>query len=547
MGGPQVPPAAPAERRAPLFSDMFSVLVGPRDKQNSPSPKETARSSMSLLTDPGNGGPAAQDLPAPILPPSFPKVLSLEVVRSLHLPNMRGGLTALEKKRDAASSTEMTTSAPVPTPNQGDKDAALSLVWNFMSIAPWQPAAPDGSLPPTVEPPVSPDMSGPTPAVRSTAYAALAAPLPTSGSHQIGPLPLQTISAIRPESRFAPEATLIATDQVPQNPEAALAVSPNAPTYADGKNPLPQPAPVMTPPAAFSAGTDLTAPVPPVPAQASPRERPDIPASNPAAGWEDSRQLNLAFAARLVPLPPPDIVPLSSPPGTDPSVPAAKQESVAPLSTVAAKAHAEISAHPVLKNVESERARKTADLAAAAVLKATNPELQPVEIPRDNSQPAQETAAPEPGQPPVRTENQPLPEPAPAAGQARNFQFRVSEGGKRVDVRLTERGGEVHVSVRTPDAKLAGALREDLPVLSAKLEQSGFRAETWRPGMSTPPPHFRADETGFSNTPHGQNPPPRQGSQEQQQAPPRRPKPSQAESATTSQRKEFSWHISQLR
>jgi hypothetical protein len=140
-----------------------------------------------------------------------------------------------------------------------------------------------------------------------------------------------------------------------------------------------------------------------------------------------------------------------------------------------------------------------------------------------------------------------LPEPAPAAGAARDIQFRVNQGGQRVDVRLTERGGEVHVSVRTPDAQLAGSLREDLPVLSAKLEQSGFRAETWGPAMSTPPLHSGADETGFSNTPHdGQNPPPRQGGQEQQQAPPRRPKPSLAESATTSQRKDFSWHISQL-
>jgi hypothetical protein len=140
-----------------------------------------------------------------------------------------------------------------------------------------------------------------------------------------------------------------------------------------------------------------------------------------------------------------------------------------------------------------------------------------------------------------------MPEPASAAGPLRDIQFRVNQGGQRVDVRLTERGGEVHVSVRTPDAQLAGTLREDLPLLSAKLEQTGFRAETWRPGMSTPPPHFGANETGSSNTRHdGQNPPPRQGGQEQQQAPPRRPKPPLAESATTSQRKEFSWHISQL-
>jgi hypothetical protein len=214
---------------------------------------------------------------------------------------------------------------------------------------------------------------------------------------------------------------------------------------------------------------------------------------------------------------------------------------------VPAPSHAETGARPVSKNAEPERVRKTADPATPALLKITNPELQPVNSSPDNSQPAEKAAAPEPGPPPVRTESQPLPEPAPAAGAARDIQLRVNQGGQHVDVRLTERGGEVHVSVRTPDAQLAGSLREDLPVLSAKLEQSGFRAETWRPAMSTQPLHSGADETGFSNTPHeGQNPPPRQGGQEQQQAPPRRPKQSLAESTTTFQRKDFSWHISQL-
>ena len=55
--------------------------------------------------------------------------------------------------------------------------------------------------------------------------------------------------------------------------------------------------------------------------------------------------------------------------------------------------------------------------------------------------------------------------------------LQVTGGDQRVDVRLTERAGEVQVSVRTPDSQLAGALRDDLAALSARLEQSGFRAE----------------------------------------------------------------------
>jgi hypothetical protein len=51
-----------------------------------------------------------------------------------------------------------------------------------------------------------------------------------------------------------------------------------------------------------------------------------------------------------------------------------------------------------------------------------------------------------------------------------------------VQVRLSERAGELHVSVRTPDAGLTRGLREGLSDLVGRLEQSGYRAETWRPG-----------------------------------------------------------------
>ena len=54
-----------------------------------------------------------------------------------------------------------------------------------------------------------------------------------------------------------------------------------------------------------------------------------------------------------------------------------------------------------------------------------------------------------------------------------------------VQVRLSERAGELHVSVRTPDAGLTRGLREGLSDLVGRLEQSGYRAETWRPADNT--------------------------------------------------------------
>ena len=77
-------------------------------------------------------------------------------------------------------------------------------------------------------------------------------------------------------------------------------------------------------------------------------------------------------------------------------------------------------------------------------------------------------------------------EPEAAAPQkvARDITLELDSGSQRAAVRLVERGGEVHVAVRTPDAGLAADLRQGLPSLTAKLEQIGFRTETWHPGSA---------------------------------------------------------------
>jgi hypothetical protein len=106
-----------------------------------------------------------------------------------------------------------------------------------------------------------------------------------------------------------------------------------------------------------------------------------------------------------------------------------------------------------------------------------------------NERPSGETTAGErsaAAEPPLaeRSQSGPAAEPArPAA--AHDIQLQVGgEGTSRVEVRVSERAGDVQVSVRTPDSHLAGELREDLPALATRLEQSGFRAETWHPGAS---------------------------------------------------------------
>jgi hypothetical protein len=62
-----------------------------------------------------------------------------------------------------------------------------------------------------------------------------------------------------------------------------------------------------------------------------------------------------------------------------------------------------------------------------------------------------------------------------------NIQIR-QPNQERVEIRLLQRSGELHVAVRATDLDLAHALRQDLPQLAGRIEQGGHRAEAWRPG-----------------------------------------------------------------
>lgn len=62
---------------------------------------------------------------------------------------------------------------------------------------------------------------------------------------------------------------------------------------------------------------------------------------------------------------------------------------------------------------------------------------------------------------------------------ARDIRVEVAGGEQKVELRLVERAGQVQFAVRTTDNGLAGSLREHLPSLSARLEQSGFHTDHW--------------------------------------------------------------------
>lgn len=141
----------------------------------------------------------------------------------------------------------------------------------------------------------------------------------------------------------------------------------------------------------------------------------------------------------------------------------------------------------------------------------------------------------------------PMPQPAATAPAAHDIKLELNGGGERVEVRLTERGGDVHVAVRTPDGRLSDAMRQDLPALAAKLEQSGFRADGWQPGAANNSER-RAVETGAGNASQdsqehaGQNQQQKQDNPQQQQ-----PKNFTNASNRKSDRKDFAWLLQTYR
>jgi hypothetical protein len=115
-----------------------------------------------------------------------------------------------------------------------------------------------------------------------------------------------------------------------------------------------------------------------------------------------------------------------------------------------------------------------------------------------------------------------------------------------VELRLTERAGEIRVAVRTADSHLAGTLRESLPALSSRLADSGFHAESWHPAASGSD-WRRAPESNSSGLPNDSNSQsPGQGEQQQSGDNSRRPKVPHEQLEHKEKGKDFEWFMSSL-
>jgi hypothetical protein len=279
------------------------------------------------------------------------------------------------------------------------------------------------------------------------------------------------------------------------------------------------------------------------PAHSEQSENPNAPQSNLG---EAPQPGSLAFAARLVPLPETAGNPGGSAQpasagsggqgdagGSHPSNGAPEVSKDSPKSGPAADAQP--AATP--SSSPSEPVPSVPQTAAGQIPNNSSSETRPA----NNSSPLPAAKDIQGAQP--ATGVQPA-----APSPARDIHLQLNQGEQRVDVRLSERSGEVHVAVRTPDPQLAGALRDDLPRLSDRLEASGFRAETWHAGLagtlSGGERRLEATESSFSQPQEdGQRQTGQRDPQQQQQ--PRQPKPGTAQNSN-SQRKDFQWLMSQL-
>jgi len=220
-------------------------------------------------------------------------------------------------------------------------------------------------------------------------------------------------------------------------------------------------------------GTDLpAAPPPEARVEAMPIPAPRVSAP-PAA------DAPIAFTARLT-LSPPDVSPAL------PSTPkAAAEQSAAPSSKDGAgekmeaiKKIAVSAGKPREGNAHEDP--PPADSEAAEIVRSAPEPAAAIErqVSANRAAETNDAAAPAP-----RMAEVPMVPPALApSAPAQQIAVRVSpKDGASVDLHVAERGGEIHVSVRTPDEALQTSLRQDLETLANSLERAGYRAETFTP------------------------------------------------------------------
>jgi hypothetical protein len=167
------------------------------------------------------------------------------------------------------------------------------------------------------------------------------------------------------------------------------------------------------------------------------------------------------------------------------SAPAGQKQAATP-NTVAADA-----------DPDPASAKLTADAAIEKVVKIDTPAPQVGQSQPDSS------AQKDTGTPAVTAASrmEPLVEaPSTPSGSNHDITVRIPDASERaVDVRFVDRGGEVHVSVRTGDTEMAQTLRSGLNDFASRMDHAGIRAEIWRPGADASSSQNESQNQSFSD------------------------------------------------
>lgn len=215
-------------------------------------------------------------------------------------------------------------------------------------------------------------------------------------------------------------------------------------------------------------------------------ELPQAPSSNTIEDQPPtpaSRPNELAFAAKLSPAP-------VSP--TPQDTPAAPTSAVAARPTVAAAVPARASAPQKYlpggslteeADPQTEKQSQVAQAEPFLKVNATVPSVGPTTEPATPGKSStSQTSDPAPTQAP----HEPVLEQTPASpASSHDFRVRIPDNqGGTMDLRFLESGGEVRVTVRTPDNNLAQTLRSQLNQLTQQLSSGGIQTELWQPGSN---------------------------------------------------------------
>ena len=103
-----------------------------------------------------------------------------------------------------------------------------------------------------------------------------------------------------------------------------------------------------------------------------------------------------------------------------------------------------------------------------------------VELSQSGSRPSDQTAR--------TVESASLPQPTPPQGPMKELSIRMEAAeGQKVDVRFVQRAGDLQIAVKSGDDITTQGLRHGLSDLANRLNETGYHAETWRPGQQAPP------------------------------------------------------------